>query len=829
MYMQQKLLSSLNRFSIKKMGDTLRYKVLLAVVILLLASIFVSTMAVGQGQGRASTRVENFTVSINGTSIEIDPVSGEKSDVISPDSPNPYSLKVVNMQPYVIDFTLKIKNIPTDWEAYFADTTTSTHTVTVSQNSQEVVNIIVLSSVFNTYNMTIDATSSVEGGTKSDYILLTCKEDPIKITPDSMKKYAGAGKGVKYELSIKNNYDQSWEVDLGVSAGIQASDQSMDNDWAFKFDQSLFNIGNLATITKNLTIFAPKNASPSDEKVFMVEGTVTGDSKVYYSVEIKCVVKEVYNLSVYINPREISANPGESLNYTLRVVNHADNSDRVGIQVVGDSDPWPFVFSGAINTLVKQFNIDAHQTKYVYLALTVPPNAEAGQHTLAINVTGKGGTNTHEIITNVNESHKVTLSYSDEVIELEQDGNKVYPITLADNTFRIKFKNDGNTQETAKIKIKDIESGWQVAFIAVESGSSITNTTPANPAAPIDINVLGIKYSFSQEATEITLNVQRFFQVYLVLSVQPPTGAPATLHSFALTVEYGPQLVIPNFIVNMTLSISNIEILDLDGDLNNGPDFVVLNPNSTNKLKLQITIRNNYPLATTDFDVILYIDFKFADEEDRVNIESIQPGEEKDVVLTWDNPEGGYHYVDIIVKGSSIGTNEPQARGQVVVQEDDSDNTAFWIIIFIIAILILLIIAGVIIYMRIKTLGTSEDKEAEEYERLYGDGKKRKKDEEELDSDTEDYLHGAKHKSRKSKREMDKDAEKLYGDDDKKTGRRKGGRRRRDQDEDEPKGKKHRLGPRDEKESKKGRRGRKKPDKPRRGKASKFDDDEDYL
>ena len=73
-----------------------------------------------------------------------------------------------------------------------------------------------------------------------------------------------------------------------------------------------------------------------------------------------------------------------------------------------------------------------------------------------------------------------------------------------------------------------------------------------------------------------------------------------------------------------------------------------------------------------------------------------------------------------------------------------------------------------------RSLGTSDDKETEEYDNLYGGGSGRTKKGGDTDKETEDYLHGAKYKSRKSKTDLEKDAQDLYGG---KKGRKGGGGR----------------------------------------------------
>jgi len=800
------------------MGDSLRYSVLLAAVIVLLASVFVTGIAVGDSAVGGATRANDFTVSINGTNIKMDPVTDEKTDSISPNTPNPYSVKVHNTQPFNIDFKLDALNVPANWTLVFADSGTTTLTITVTANSQKIVNMIVSSTVFGVYNMTVQAVAvTPPGQTLSDNLILTCKEDPITITPDSSKKFAGAGKGVKYELNIKNNYDQQWDVDLGLSAGMQASDTPLANDWAFKFDQSIFVIPNLATVIKNLTVFAPINATPNDEKVFLVQGEVTGDNRVYYSVEIKCIVKEVYNLSISIDPPTIKADPGDRLNYTITVVNNADNADDVKVEVTGIPDFWVVEFSGSFDKTTENFKIAAHQTKKVFVTVTVYPLAQAGLNYVSLNITGKGGPEPYKIVTDVNETHSVQLGYTDEVVVLEENKNQVYPVTLDTNTFRIKLKNNGNIKETAKIKINDVKSGWLVHFAGVESGESVSNTTMANPSDPIDINAKGVRFSFNQDVTELTLNIFRFFDVYLIVSVQAPDGAAAAVHSFSLSVEYGQQQFIPNFIVNMTLSISNMELVSLRA----------LNTSGRAK-EFEVVIQNNYPLETTNFDVVLYVDFDRSKEIDKVHVDSIQPGANKTLTLIWKDPDSGLYYIDAEIKGETI-TNSPDKQIQIVVKESDDDNTLFYVLLVIILLLILAVIIGTIVYAKRKAETSATDKEAEEYDSLYGDGRKKRgsKDEDKVDKETADYLHGEKYKSRKSKGTLDADFEDLYGDKQKKKkgGGRKGRKDNQDDDEeDAPKGRKRpgRRGRDEEEEPKK--RGGKRPPRPRKGKPSKDED-----
>ena len=732
-------------------------------VVLLISSLCIPAFLTGAFAEPTRAQV-NYVISINGTNVVPDPVSGEKKDTIAPSSPSPYSVMIQNLAPYQETFDLQIKNIPANWSALFTDSQLITTVVSdVQASSQAVVNIIIASSQYSVANITVEAKSRAGLEVKSDHILITCQQDTLTITADASTRYVGAGQGATYKVSVKNNDNSTLTANLGLSGGLKSATTAQWNEWAFHFDLPSLQIGPLGTGKCNLTLFAPKNATPNQNKVVKMEGTVTGNSRVFFSGELNTIVKEIYDLSITVTPDQIQTVAGNYLNYTIRVENRANNSDEVRIDIIDNPESWPYQFTGAFDNLMEKFKISAHQVKLVYLNVTVLLSAKAGKHVLTLNLTSKGGSTKHQVTTYINESHALEMGLTGDTTVIGQ--NPFYPITLAPTALRLVLKSRSNTKETTTLTIKDPPDGWQIAFAAVDTSKETKNTTQVDASKEVDVSKAGVKYSFASEVDKMTLKMEAFQEIYPVFMVRTPANAPAGTTTFQIATEYGtitdPLSIL--FTVRLSLTTANIEILDLDRD--GFPDINLLNPNATagESNKLSVTIKNNYTLATTDITVQLLIDEKVVDSE---NIPQMEAGEVKEVVLEWKDPTSGSHLVQVKVTGPKV-TNTPSANTRIEVSGEGGSNTMFFVILAIIIVLIIAVIVGAFVYMRFfkPDAKSEEGAKQEEYERVYGrKGKADKKQKASLDKETEDYFYSDKYKSRKSQDKIKDDYEKLYGD-----------------------------------------------------------------
>lgn len=789
------------------MGGNLKRTVLLLTVIMILASI--TTMAVSTAE--TGTRSDDFAISINGTAIQQDPVTGDKTDTLARNSPISYSVKIQNMVLYAETFELKILNIPQNWSALFTENGLSTVTLKdVNSNSDKVVKILVSSSQYSTFDLVVEARSEVGGETKTAEIKLICEPDPITITPDISTVGIGAGMGQKIELNIQNNQNDTLNVSFALTSGLTPADAPLDSGWGFSMEGKWLLIAPLKNGAMNLTIYASKNASPNDEKVFRVECQVNSGPKIYYSKDIKAYVKEVYDLAIDIDPAERSATPGTYVDYIITISNKAKNPDTVRLDIINNPDSWPHVFSGDFDHLMENFKIGAGKTATVKLNVSVIANAVAGKHIMTINLTSKGGITQYQIITTVFEKHDMQFQTTNTVVI---DKLPSYPITLAPNKFKVLLKNKGNTLESAQLSIDPvtIPSGWDIGITAIETGSSVTDTTSVDPSGGITVNSLGKRIEFTSEVSELDMDVSRFMDLYLEFSVVPPTSAKTQLYSFQLNLDYGTisaPFTEPPFPVNMYLSTSNIEIINFTLDPSTMDDKVK---------KFNLTILNNYTLDAEGFEVNLYIgDNDLIDSEE---VAVLPKGEERKFVLEWNDPESGFYVINVKIEGGQIYQGDMDTTHLEVTKEEE-DEPPLGMIFFIFGLLILLVIlaTAVLYYKKLNQHVGDEDEDTKEYERVYGKGGKKRS---EVDKDTEDYLFGAKTRSRKTEKDKEDDFEKLYGE---RHGGRKGGRRsvkgKKKQDRLDKEDRKALPPARERKKSK-----RSDQDRPRKGKRSRDDED----
>ncbi len=279
------------------------------------------------------------------------------------------------------------------------------------------------------------------------------------------------------ELNIKKAYDLSLNAD---DEEKEATDISGSGDWVVKYNVTL---GNLANTDLNDIEFTIEEVPSSEWKVSVSPEFITNvayganqvvvvtvkvtedvtvgdydikiratskanytsidDSKVYDEITITTVIEQVYDIDLEItNPvsEQQEAEPGQSVQFTLKVSNDGNDEDKIGLKISKGSDPegWASITSS------KTVGADAYTT--VTLNVDIPLDADeaiAGQYYINVTATSEDDSTTVEVSALVIVTRLPDLTLSVAGGDTTED---VMPGDVA--SFQLKVKNTGNARDT---------------------------------------------------------------------------------------------------------------------------------------------------------------------------------------------------------------------------------------------------------------------------------------------------------------------------------------------------------------------------------------------
>ncbi|AKU27350.1 NEW3 domain-containing protein [Geobacillus stearothermophilus] len=344
----------------------------------------------------------------------------------------------------------------------------------------------------------------------------------------------------------------------------------------------------------------------------------------------------------------LSVTPGETIDYTVNVINNGSNIENVTFSFDHLPKGWSTSITAEGRT-IEQLSVRGGKEEEVTLEVTVPLDADKGDYRFWLVAKGESGSSKLPLLVRVTEqgSFKTELTSEQTNLEGHVDSSFTYDVTLKNRTAK--------TQNYALSSAA--EKGWQVTFKS--EGNSVTSVK-LEPNESRDITV----------EVKPPENVKAGTYKIPIKAQTSDTSAELTLEA-VITGTYALKLTTPSGNLSTDVTAGHERVIDL----------VVKNTGSAPLLNINMTAD-----APPDWEV----------EFDQSTIAQLNPGDSKTVkakVKASDEAIAGDYVVNFQAQTAETSA---EAAFRVSVK-----TSTVW---GVVAVLIILGVAGGLYYL-IKTYG----------------------------------------------------------------------------------------------------------------------------
>jgi len=183
--------------------------------------------------------------------------------------------------------------------------------------------------------------------------------------------------------------------------------------------------------------------------------------------------KAATNLELYTPYRQLTAAPGDSINYSIDLINLTDSTQLANLGFTTNHKDWEYELStGGKN--VQQLAVKAGDSQTLSLRLDVPLQVDAGQYQFTVNA-GDASMNLSVVV-----AEKGTYNSN---FEIKQDNMEGY--AGSNFTFSATLRNQTAEEQTYALAAAP-ENGWEVRF---QSNSNYVSSITLEPNATQTLNI----------------------------------------------------------------------------------------------------------------------------------------------------------------------------------------------------------------------------------------------------------------------------------------------------------------------------------------------------
>jgi uncharacterized membrane protein len=231
---------------------------------------------------------------------------------------------------------------------------------------------------------------------------------------------------------------------------------------------------------------------------------------------------EADSITLYTPYTKISVPPGESINYTVEVINNSHKKQNVDIQLSGLPNGWNYTLKSGGWT-IGQISILPGEKKNLDLAIMVPQQVNKG--TYVFRLLARGFTT---LPLTVNVSQQGTFK-----TEFTTGQSNMQGLATSNFTFSAKLKNQTADRQLYAL-IADMPAGWVVTFkanysnpvtsVEVEANNTSDISIDINPPDNIDAGTYEIPVKAVTKATSANLSLQVVITGSYNMELTTPTG-----------------------------------------------------------------------------------------------------------------------------------------------------------------------------------------------------------------------------------------------------------------------------------------------------------------
>jgi uncharacterized membrane protein len=231
------------------------------------------------------------------------------------------------------------------------------------------------------------------------------------------------------------------------------------------------------------------------------------------------------SVTLYTPFTKISVPPGESIDYTIDVINGSKELQNAEISIIGMPKDWNYVLkSGGWN--IKQISVLPGEKKNLSLKVEVPLKVDKGSYRFKVVA---GGLYTLPLVVIVSEQGTFKTEFTTDQSNMQGHANSTF-------TFSANLKN-GTGYKQLYALITNPPQGWNVTFkvnsrqvtsVDVEANSAEKISIDINPPSQIIAGTYKIPVSASTNATSANLELEVVVTGTYNMELTTPTGLLST-------------------------------------------------------------------------------------------------------------------------------------------------------------------------------------------------------------------------------------------------------------------------------------------------------------
>lgn len=261
---------------------------------------------------------------------------------------------------------------------------------------------------------------------------------------------------------------------------------------------------------------------------FGVFGAIPGTSNQVYAAG---------EVSLYTPYTSLIAPPGETINYSIDVINNTSQIQNVGLSVDTGTSKWGYELTSGGHQIT-QIAVKPNETQNVNLQLDVPLQVDKGDYTVKVN-TSTGSTLNLKVQVSEKGTYKTELTSDQPSIQGHSDTTFTYSASLRNRT----------AEKQLYALSSSVPAGWDVKFSVAGTNVASVNVEP-NATSEISISVVPPK---QVEAGSYKIPIQ---------ATTNSTSAKIELEA-VITGTYDIKLSTPNDLLSTSVTSGSSKNLEL--------------------------------------------------------------------------------------------------------------------------------------------------------------------------------------------------------------------------------------------------------------------------
>jgi uncharacterized membrane protein len=524
-------------------------------------------------------------------------------------------------------------------------------------------------------------TNLIDNISKFDYLIVEVNPVPdLELNCDNPRQYVIAGDNVTFEVEVINRGNSIVTVKLEHSQLEEGWSLGFFNDLGTPFSGTdvLVDVMNDGVTNVNVVLLAPRGAAAGSRQNVIIRGTTQTSGEVSLqstdTVALTAIVSQFFDINVTVDPPSIAIDPGETINYNIKVRNIGNGDDFVIVMPNLLEVNWDATFYLDGEERVTS-EIGYNETVEFQMQIRIPRNQLAGTYKTGINVSSIGDREIMEFDTIINQTFNLSV-YG--VMHSQETSDKLLTNNIKPEpgvspgsilTYVFEVTNGGNKGDWVRLEFTSVNEEWDTwegVFVGITNTEAyLTDVESWDFGEQLDMSTQTSAVGYLNSNTDVTLH-----QIEMKLGVDQRVWVKV-------------QLTVPRDVERDTVRFFNIQgkSLHKDGILKDEntddndvrlelkllfPDLDLTsdirhpkNIDNGEIVTISVEVSNIGDIEAREVLVTFYVDGK---EVKTQTINLLPDGSSRLIPFTW-QAMGGNHDLKIKV--------DPE---NAIVEEDESNN-----------------------------------------------------------------------------------------------------------------------------------------------------------